>query len=269
VLQEQITSLFELNVEQEAYWENQQIIWGILCIHLLSAYYPVWDCVTRYFKNTIQYCESSLWTRNLTNIIAGSMGCTRNPIHLLSANTTKPQGLPVTRSWYSPTDAKSWTNRALSTHVCSILSCIHSSTSNLTNSPQSIGSLLPPLKLEKCNPFSIPLTPVAKHTWYETGRRVTHYLLIRSRPCLCLPTVESTLYVSKFQSYLKQYVLVTGPVDWGVCSSRIIIIGLDRPADHRDRHTCLTASQSLWCLHSAPLLSPDKWWSAQPIFGIM
>lgn len=230
---------------------------------LITQCKTVWQGTSRSVVKA--HCEpGTLWTA-----VQDSIVCTRNLIHLLSANTTKPQDLPVIRSWYSSPDAKSWTNRALSTHVCSILSCIHSSTSNLTNSPQSIRSLLQPLKLAKCNPSSIPLTPVAKHNWLETGRRVTHYLRITSRPCLCLPTVESTLYASKFQSYLKQYVLVAGPVDWGVCSSRIIIIGLDWPADHKDQHTCLTASQSLWCLHSAPLLSPDKWWSAQPIFGIM
>jgi len=200
--------------------EQTSKLWGILCIHVLSAYYPVWDCVTRYFKNTIQYCESSLWTRNLTNIIAGSMGCTRNPIHLLSANTSKSQGLPVTRSWYSLTDAKSWTNRALSTHVCSILSCIHSSTSNLTNSPQSIGSLLPPLKLEKCNPFSIPFTPVAKHNWYETGRRVTlffasqadHAFVCQQYKALCMPASFSLISSNMFWS-LVQWTEVFAPVE--------------------------------------------------------
>jgi len=161
---------------------------------LITQCKTVWQGTSRILSSVVKaHCEpGTLWTA-----VQDSMGCTRNLIHLLSANTAKPQDLPVIRSWYSSTDAKSWTNRALSTHVCSILSCIHSSTSNLTNSPQSIGSLLEPLKLAKCNPFSIPLTPVAKHNWHETGRRVTHYLHITSRPCLCLPTVESTLYASK------------------------------------------------------------------------
>lgn len=146
---------------------------------LITQCKTVWQGTSRILSSVVKtHCApGTLWTA-----VQDSMGCTRNPIHLLSADTTKPQDLPVIRSWYSSTDAKSWTNRALSTHVCSILSCIHSSTSNLTNSPQSIRSLL--LKLAKCNPFSIPLTPVAKHNWHETGRRVTHYLRITSRPSM-------------------------------------------------------------------------------------